>query len=125
MVIIQENNMTANTGEVCSACNGTGRMVRDPDIGTDQECFVCEGTGRIKQEAQCANAVTFEGWLVDEYGLNVKQAHGASFDLAGLQRAFAAGRAVLAIDDKTAYEIAQANGVSSATVRSIVAALLK
>jgi DnaJ-class molecular chaperone len=29
----------------CGACNGSGRMVRDPDIGTDQECFVCEGSG--------------------------------------------------------------------------------
>lgn len=31
--------------EQCNACCGTGRMVRDPDIGTDQECFVCDGTG--------------------------------------------------------------------------------
>jgi hypothetical protein len=23
---------------VCGSCNGTGWMVRDPDIGTDQEC---------------------------------------------------------------------------------------
>jgi hypothetical protein len=30
--------------EPCEACMGTGRMVRDPDIGTDQECFVCDGT---------------------------------------------------------------------------------
>ncbi len=29
----------------CRACNGSGHMVRDPDIGTDQECFVCEGSG--------------------------------------------------------------------------------
>jgi hypothetical protein len=29
----------------CGHCNGSGRMVRDPDIGTDQECFVCDGTG--------------------------------------------------------------------------------
>jgi DnaJ-class molecular chaperone len=29
----------------CRACDGSGRMVRDPDIGTDQECFVCEGLG--------------------------------------------------------------------------------
>ena len=29
----------------CGNCNGSGRMVRDPDIGTDQECFVCEGSG--------------------------------------------------------------------------------
>jgi len=29
----------------CGACNGSGHMVRDPDIGTDQECFVCEGSG--------------------------------------------------------------------------------
>jgi DnaJ-class molecular chaperone len=31
----------------CNACYGTGRMVRDPDIGTDQECFVCEGSGAL------------------------------------------------------------------------------
>jgi len=31
--------------EQCNACLGTGRMVRDPDIGTDQECFVCDGSG--------------------------------------------------------------------------------
>jgi hypothetical protein len=29
----------------CGACNGTGWMVRDPDIGTDQECFACDGSG--------------------------------------------------------------------------------
>ena len=29
----------------CGNCHGSGRMVRDPDIGTDQECFVCDGTG--------------------------------------------------------------------------------
>ena len=29
----------------CNHCNGSGRMVRDPDIGTDQECFVCDGAG--------------------------------------------------------------------------------
>jgi hypothetical protein len=29
----------------CRACNGSGRMVRDPDIGTDQECFACEASG--------------------------------------------------------------------------------
>jgi hypothetical protein len=30
----------------CGCCNGSGWVVRDPDIGTDQECFVCEGTGK-------------------------------------------------------------------------------
>lgn len=33
--------------ETCGSCNGSGRMVRDPDIGTDQECFVCDGSGRL------------------------------------------------------------------------------
>jgi hypothetical protein len=32
---------------VCRGCNGSGWVVRDPDIGTDQECFVCDGTGNI------------------------------------------------------------------------------
>lgn len=30
----------------CPCCKGTGRMVRDPDIGTDQECFCCNGSGQ-------------------------------------------------------------------------------
>jgi hypothetical protein len=30
---------------MCGACNGSGHMVRDHDIGTDQKCFVCEGSG--------------------------------------------------------------------------------
>jgi DnaJ-class molecular chaperone len=34
---------------VCGACNGSGRMPRDPDIGTDQECFVCDGTGEVDE----------------------------------------------------------------------------
>jgi hypothetical protein len=34
----------------CGHCHGTGRMVRDPDIGTDQECFVCDGTGYVTDE---------------------------------------------------------------------------
>jgi len=32
----------------CGRCNGSGWVVRDPDIGTDQECFVCEGRGVIE-----------------------------------------------------------------------------
>jgi hypothetical protein len=31
----------------CGNCNGSGRMVWDADIGTDQECFVCDGTGEV------------------------------------------------------------------------------
>jgi glutaredoxin 3 len=26
----------------CGACNGSGWIVRDPDIGTDQKCFDCD-----------------------------------------------------------------------------------
>ena len=40
---MEHNN--AHAQDQCNACCGTGRMVRDPDIGTDQECFVCDGTG--------------------------------------------------------------------------------
>jgi hypothetical protein len=29
----------------CGNCYGSGRMVWDADIGTDQECFACDGTG--------------------------------------------------------------------------------
>lgn len=36
----------------CNHCNGSGRMVRDQDIGTDQECFVCEGEGKILATAE-------------------------------------------------------------------------
>lgn len=35
--------------EQCCACDGSVRMVRDPDIGTDQECFVCGGSGTGEQ----------------------------------------------------------------------------
>jgi DnaJ-class molecular chaperone len=34
----------------CSYCNGTGWVVRDPDIGTDQECFVCDGTREVEAD---------------------------------------------------------------------------
>jgi hypothetical protein len=45
--------------EQCNACLGTGRMVRDPDIGTDQECFVCDGAGyEPAQEAGLTDAWT-------------------------------------------------------------------
>jgi hypothetical protein len=40
----------AQERDVCGCCNGSGRMVRDPDIGTDQECFACDGTGKVEQE---------------------------------------------------------------------------
>ena len=32
---------------VCGCCHGSGWVVRDSDIGTDQECFVCEGSGVV------------------------------------------------------------------------------
>jgi DnaJ-class molecular chaperone len=34
----------------CSYCNGTGWVVRDPDIGPDQECFVCDGTREVEAD---------------------------------------------------------------------------
>ena len=34
----------------CNHCNGSGRMVRDQDHGTDQECFVCEGRGAVEPD---------------------------------------------------------------------------
>jgi len=39
-------------GEACGNCSGSGRMVRDPDIGTDQECFVCNGSGHYATHPQ-------------------------------------------------------------------------
>ncbi|MDR5784105.1 hypothetical protein QCE63_32305 [Caballeronia sp. LZ065] len=44
--------LAAEGGEVCGNCNGTGRMVRDPDIGMDQECFSCDGTGKFDAAPQ-------------------------------------------------------------------------
>jgi len=44
-VLIEKAKNNAPAQEQCNACLGTGRMVRDPDIGTDQECFVCDGSG--------------------------------------------------------------------------------
>ena len=35
----------------CGGCGGTGWVVRDPDIGTEQECFACDGTGEFEAEA--------------------------------------------------------------------------
>lgn len=31
-----------NSEPKCWACQDTGWVTRDPDIGTDQECFACE-----------------------------------------------------------------------------------
>ncbi|GDY37279.1 hypothetical protein [Acidovorax sp. NB1] len=41
----------------CGNCGGSGRMVRDPDIGTDQECFACEGSGSYSDAAPPPQAV--------------------------------------------------------------------
>ena len=41
----QEQAEPAAQEAVCGACNGSGRVPRDPDIGTDQECFACDGSG--------------------------------------------------------------------------------
>lgn len=43
------NEKTPGTVE-CHCCKGTGRMVRDPDIGTDQECFCLERLAAMTQE---------------------------------------------------------------------------
>jgi hypothetical protein len=36
--------------EPCGGCGGSGWVIRDPDIGTDQECFVCDGRGTVEPE---------------------------------------------------------------------------
>ena len=43
----EQRSVSEQLGEpvACIHRNGSGQMVRDPDIGTDQECFVCEGSG--------------------------------------------------------------------------------
>lgn len=49
-VYAAEMNSTANggAGRVCGACDGSGCVPRDPDIGTDQPCFSCDGSGRAE-----------------------------------------------------------------------------
>lgn len=50
------SNQPEENKEVCGACNGAGRMPRDPDIGTDQECFVCDGSGYVPKEPSSEDA---------------------------------------------------------------------
>ena len=63
----EHNN--AHAQEQCNACCGTGRMVRDPDIGTDQECFVCDGTGFLPAQYKdstpqlSVGESSFESWF--------------------------------------------------------------
>jgi hypothetical protein len=40
--------------ETCGVCNGSGWVVRDPDIGTDQECFGCNGERVVPAELEPA-----------------------------------------------------------------------
>jgi hypothetical protein len=51
----------------CGHCHGTGRMVRDPDIGTDQECFVCDGTGYVNDEQGVAEGYDSEDLANEVY----------------------------------------------------------
>jgi hypothetical protein len=39
----------------CGACFGSGWIVRDPDIGTDQECPSCDGSG-VDEDAPAVQA---------------------------------------------------------------------
>lgn len=45
LAAIPENNQPIE----CGACAGMGRVVRDPNIGTDQECWVCDGSGQTNE----------------------------------------------------------------------------
>lgn len=47
-----ESSEYADLPPECGCCDGSGLMVRDPDIGTDQECFVCDGSGVIEESEQ-------------------------------------------------------------------------
>ena len=49
--------------ELCGACGGSGRVPRDPDIGTDQECFVCDGSGQQPKDPEQEPVA----WM-DKYG---------------------------------------------------------
>jgi hypothetical protein len=40
--------------ETCGVCGGSGWVVRDPDIGTDQECFGCHGERVVEVEPEPA-----------------------------------------------------------------------
>ena len=68
MTTSNEHN-NAHAQEQCNACCGTGRMVRDPDIGTDQECFVCDGTGFLPAQYNdstpqlSVGESSFESWF--------------------------------------------------------------
>jgi hypothetical protein len=44
----------------CNSCKGSGWVVRDPDIGTDQECFVCQGSGVLEDVAQPAQELPYD-----------------------------------------------------------------
>ena len=48
---ITSGNGQAQEPVACGCCNGTGWVVRDPDIGTDQECFCCNGSGKAETES--------------------------------------------------------------------------
>jgi hypothetical protein len=47
VVPMSKMNEDSEEKKECGNCHGSGRMVWDADIGTDQECFVCDGTGEV------------------------------------------------------------------------------
>lgn len=68
---IEESPMTTGACECkmpCPRCNGSGWIIRDPDIGTDQECPVCDGAGLVASAQQDEREVgmSFEEWLCSE-----------------------------------------------------------
>lgn len=56
-VLFRQSAPSGSIGE-CGACHGSGWVVRDADIGTDQECFSCGGSGLNDDPAPSSAART-------------------------------------------------------------------
>lgn len=56
--VIEAKQAKVAPQEDCPQCLGSGRMVRDADIGTDQECFACDATGKVDGDAPQAQPPT-------------------------------------------------------------------
>lgn len=48
--------IASTSASACGACQGSGWVSRDADIGTEQECFSCGGSGESDEETAPATA---------------------------------------------------------------------
>jgi hypothetical protein len=73
----QTQAQTAEQGQAspveCGACLGSGWVVRDADIGTDQECFSCGGSG-VDEEGDISQSIFENGGVLAESMKNGTQA---------------------------------------------------